>query len=77
MTFILDRETGKPLLPINEVKVPVSNAPEVNSWPTQPVPKADNVLFNKLSSDGTRRPCTDGDREPDERVRPVRHGHCA
>ena len=24
MTFILDRETGKPLLPIPEVKVPVS-----------------------------------------------------
>src|SRR4051794_22992822 len=60
MTFILDRETGRPLLPIPEEKVPVSNAPEVNSWPTQPVPKADNVLFNKLSSDGTRRPCTDG-----------------
>ncbi len=60
MTFILDRETGKPLLPIPEEKVPVSNAPEVNSWPTQPVPKADNVLFNKLSTDGTRRPCTDG-----------------
>src|SRR4051812_18583448 len=60
MTFILDRETGKPLLPIPEVKVPVSTAPEVNSWPTQPVPLADNVLFNKLSTDGTRRPCTDG-----------------
>jgi len=58
MTFILDRETGKPLLPIPEEKVPVSTAPEVNSWPTQPIPKADNVLFNKL--DKTRRPCTDG-----------------
>jgi len=58
MTFILDRETGKPLLPIPEVKVPVSTLPEVNSWPTQPVPMADNVLFNKL--DANRRPCTDG-----------------
>jgi glucose dehydrogenase len=58
MTFILDRETGKPLLPIPEVKVPVSTLPEVNSWPTQPIPKADNVLFNKL--DSHRRPCTDG-----------------
>ena len=60
MTFILDRETGKPLLPIREEKVPQSTAPEVNTWPTQPIPLADNVLFNKLSSDGTRRPCTDG-----------------
>ena len=60
MTFILDRETGKPLLPIPEEKVPQSTAPEVNTWPTQPIPKADNVLFNPLSRDGTRRPCTDG-----------------
>jgi glucose dehydrogenase len=60
MTFILDRETGKPLLPIKEEKVPQSTAQDVNTWPTQPVPLADNVLFNKLSSDGTRRPCTDG-----------------
>ena len=58
MTFVLDRETGKPLLPIPEVKVPVSTAPDVNSWPTQPIPMADNVLFNKL--DKLRRPCTDG-----------------
>jgi glucose dehydrogenase len=60
MTFILDRETGKPLLPIKEEKVPQNSAQDVNTWPTQPIPMADNVLFNKLSSDGTRRPCTDG-----------------
>jgi quinohemoprotein ethanol dehydrogenase len=60
MTFILDRETGRPLLPIREEKVPQSTAPDVNTWPTQPIPLADNVLFNKLSTDGTRRPCTDG-----------------
>ena len=59
MTFVLDRETGKPLLPIPEEKVPtLPNSPDVNAWPTQPVPMADNVLFNKL--DSTRRPCTDG-----------------
>jgi len=60
MTFILDRETGRPLLPIKEEKVPQNSAQDVNTWPTQPIPLADNVLFNKLSSDGTRRPCTDG-----------------
>lgn len=58
MTFILDRVTGKPLLPIPEVKVPQSTALDVNTWPTQPVPMADNVLFNKLNKD--RLPCTDG-----------------
>ena len=58
MTFTLDRETGKPLIPIKEVKVPGSTAPDVNPWPTQPVPQSDNVLFNKLNSSGL--PCTDG-----------------
>jgi glucose dehydrogenase len=60
MTFILDRATGKPLLPIKEEKVPQNRSKDVNTWPTQPIPLADNVLFNKLSSDGTRRPCTNG-----------------
>ena len=60
MTFILDRETGKPLLPIPEVKVPQSTALDVNTWPTQPIPLADNVLGNRLDKD--RRPCTDGNR---------------
>ena len=60
MTFILDRETGRPLLPIPEVKVPQSTALDVNTWPTQPIPLADNVLGNRL--DANRRPCTDGNR---------------
>ena len=30
----------------------------MNTWPTQPIPQADNVLFNKLDANG--RPCTDG-----------------
>jgi glucose dehydrogenase len=58
MNFILDAETGKPLVPIKEVPVPQSTAPDVNTWKTQPVPQGDNVLFNKLGADG--RPCTDG-----------------
>ncbi len=60
MTFILDRQTGKPLLPIPEVKVPQNTSVDVNTWPTQPIPLADNVLGNKLDKD--RRPCTDGTR---------------
>jgi len=58
MNFILDAETGKPLVPIKEVPVPQSSAPDVNTWKTQPVPQGDNVLFNKIGADG--RPCTDG-----------------
>lgn len=37
--FVLDRETGKPLFPVNEVPVPTSPAlPGEQPWPTQPVP---------------------------------------
>ncbi|MEI7760592.1 MAG: PQQ-binding-like beta-propeller repeat protein [Thermoleophilia bacterium] len=46
MTFVLNRLTGKPLIPVDEVKVPQSTSPGVNSWPTQPVPRTSNVLFN-------------------------------
>ncbi|GAB3736546.1 outer membrane protein assembly factor BamB family protein [Spirosoma lituiforme] len=37
--FIFDRDTGKPLFPVNEVRVPTSPAlPGEQPWPTQPVP---------------------------------------
>jgi quinohemoprotein ethanol dehydrogenase len=35
--YVLDRATGKPILPIPEVKVPQSKA--ANTWPTQPIPQ--------------------------------------
>jgi quinoprotein glucose dehydrogenase len=39
LLFVLDRETGKPLFPVNEVEVPTSPAlPGESPWPTQPVP---------------------------------------
>lgn len=37
--FIFDRDTGKPLFPVNEVRVPTSpTLPGEQPWPTQPVP---------------------------------------
>lgn len=36
--FVLDRETGKPLFPVEERKVPGSNMPGEEAWPTQPFP---------------------------------------
>lgn len=36
--FVLDRESGKPLFPIEEVPVPTSQIPGEASWPTQPFP---------------------------------------
>lgn len=36
--FVLDRETGKPLFPVEEKPVPKSEIPGEQSWPTQPFP---------------------------------------
>lgn len=36
MVFVLHRETGAPLLPVEERRVPTSDVPGETSWPTQP-----------------------------------------
>ena len=56
MTFVLDQQTGKPLIPVKETKVPQDTAPGVNTSPTQPIPATQNVLFNPVGKDGI--PCT-------------------
>jgi quinoprotein glucose dehydrogenase len=38
--FVLNRETGQPLFPVEERKVPPSDVPGEQAWPTQPVPTA-------------------------------------
>ena len=37
-TFVLDRDTGKPLFPVEEIAVPPSTIPGEEAWPTQPFP---------------------------------------
>jgi quinoprotein glucose dehydrogenase len=36
--YVLDRDTGEPIWPIEERPVPVSDMPGEHSWPTQPYP---------------------------------------
>jgi quinoprotein glucose dehydrogenase len=36
--FVLDRQTGRPLFPVEERPVPRSDVPGEQSWPTQPFP---------------------------------------
>jgi quinoprotein glucose dehydrogenase len=36
--FLLDRETGRPLFPVEERPVPPSDVPGEQAWPTQPFP---------------------------------------
>ena len=38
LLFVLNRETGAPLWPVDEVPVPKSTLPGEAAWPTQPVP---------------------------------------
>jgi quinoprotein glucose dehydrogenase len=38
--FVLDRDTGRPLVPVAEQPVPASDVPDEAAWPTQPVPSA-------------------------------------
>lgn len=38
LTFVLDRETGDPVFPVEERPVPPSSVPGEEAWPTQPIP---------------------------------------
>ncbi len=38
LVFVLNRETGVPLYPVEERAVPVSDVPSERAWPTQPFP---------------------------------------
>ncbi len=50
--FLLDRETGKPLFPVEERPVPRSTIPGEASWPTQPVPlKPPALVPQRLTED--------------------------
>ena len=56
--FLLDRKTGKPLVPTPEVKVPtMPNMPDVNAWPTQPIPQGMNILDFPAMPNGQGRLC--------------------
>ncbi|MBK8504770.1 MAG: PQQ-binding-like beta-propeller repeat protein [Saprospiraceae bacterium] len=38
LTFVLDRDTGNPLFPVEEMAVPKSTVKGEETWPTQPIP---------------------------------------
>lgn len=38
LVFVLNRENGEPIFPIEEVDVPLSQISEESAWPTQPIP---------------------------------------
>lgn len=48
MVFVLHRETGTPLLPVEERPVPASDVPGETTWPTQPFPARTPMLHGSL-----------------------------
>lgn len=49
--FIFDRLTGKPLFPVEERRVPESNVPGEEAWPTQPFPLKPPPLVRQTFSE--------------------------
>lgn len=54
--YILDRETGKPLLPVEERPVPPSTVTGEQAWPTQPFPSLPALGLQSLSLDSAWGP---------------------
>ncbi len=52
LVFVLNRETGEPLFPVEERSVPQSDVPGEETWPTQPFPiKPQSLVPHNLTED--------------------------
>lgn len=60
--FVLDRETGEPLFPVEERPVPASDVPGETAWPTQPFPVAPPPLHGTVLTPDSAFGMTDADR---------------
>jgi quinoprotein glucose dehydrogenase len=47
-TFVLDRDTGEPLFPVHENRVPRSTVPGEETWPTQALPLKPQPLVRQM-----------------------------
>jgi quinoprotein glucose dehydrogenase len=47
-TFVLDRDTGQPMFPVQEIPVPRSTVPGEETWPTQPMPLKPQPLVRQM-----------------------------
>ncbi|MCR9062641.1 MAG: PQQ-binding-like beta-propeller repeat protein [Cytophagales bacterium] len=72
--FVLDRETGESLYPIEERKVPVSNLPGEEAWPTQPFPLAPKAFVKQFMTEDDLNHFSDEDHKAIlEKFRSVRY----
>ena len=51
LTFVLDRDTGEPLFPVQDVPVPRSTVAGEQTWPTQPVPLKPQPLVRQITTE--------------------------
>jgi glucose dehydrogenase len=56
-TWLLSAKTGQPLEKIDQVAVPQSSAPNVNTWPVQPIPQTPNTIDDLRMPNGQGRLC--------------------
>nr|WKN35626.1 pyrroloquinoline quinone-dependent dehydrogenase [Tunicatimonas sp. TK19036] len=49
--FVLDRDTGEPVFPVEEREVPASNLPGEETWPTQPFPTKPKAFVKQFMTE--------------------------
>lgn len=61
--FILDRDTGEPIYPVEEREVPSSNLPGEETWPTQPFPTKPKPFVRQFMTEDDLNYYSDEDHE--------------
>ncbi len=75
LVFLLDRETGAPLFPVEEVAAPPSDLMGESAWPTQPVPVKPPPFTRQLFTEAEATDLSPASREAVlQRLRQVRTG---
>ena len=73
--FLLDRQTGQPLLPVEEQPAPPSDLDGETTWPTQPLPlKPPPFARQSLTEDGVTDRTPEAHAEARARLRALRTG---
>jgi quinoprotein glucose dehydrogenase len=71
--YILDRETGQPLLPVEERPVPASTVQGEQAWPTQPFPSLPALGLQSMSTDSAWGPTPEALSEAKARIARYRY----
>ena len=71
--WVFERETGKPLWPIEERKVPKSDMPGEETWPTQPFPLQPPPFARQVFTQRDLSPYISDPREREQLLESIRH----